>query len=51
MGLYTKIDKQTDNYDEVVSIDKSLSKQNFYLKSLVFLLVILNVFVTIKCFI
>ena len=32
MGLYTKIDKQIDNYYEVVSINKSLTKQNFYLK-------------------
>ena len=29
MGLYSKIDKQIDNYDEVVSINKSLSKQKF----------------------
>ena len=31
MGLYTKVDKQIDNYYEVVSMNKSLSKQNFYL--------------------
>ena len=29
MGFYTKIDKQIDNYYEVVSINKSLSQQNF----------------------
>ena len=35
MELYTKIDKQMDIFNEVVSINKSLSKQNFYLKNLV----------------
>ena len=35
MGLNTKIDKQIDNYYEVVSMNKSTSKQNFYLKVLV----------------
>ena len=35
MGLYTKNDKQLDNYNEVVFLNKSLSKQNFYLKTLV----------------
>ena len=35
MGLYTKIDKQVNNYYEVVSINKSITKQNFYLKFLV----------------
>ena len=29
MGLYTKIDKQRDDFFEIVSINKSLSKQNF----------------------
>ena len=38
MGLYTEKDKQMDNYYEVVSINQSLSKQNFYLKVLVSLL-------------
>ena len=38
MGLYTNKDKQLDNYYEIVSINKSLSKQNFYLKFLVLLL-------------
>ena len=32
MGLYTKIDKQMDNHYEVVSINKSLSEQNFCFK-------------------
>ena len=36
MGLYTKIDKQIDNFYEVVSINKPLSKQNFHLKVIVF---------------
>ena len=30
MGLNTKIGKQLDNYYKVVSINKSLSKQNFF---------------------
>ena len=29
MGLYTKIDKQKDNFYEVASINKSISKQKF----------------------
>ena len=37
MGLYTKIDKQMDNYYELVSFKKSLSKQTFSLKILVFI--------------
>ena len=44
MGLLTKIDKQIDNYYEVVSIDKSLSKQIFYLKVTVLLLLVFDVF-------
>ena len=48
MGLYTKIDKQIDNYYEVVSINKSLSNQNFYLKVIVLILLIFNVFMIIK---
>ena len=47
MGLYAKIDKQRYNYQEVVSINKSLSKQNFYLVILVFLLFVFKVFVII----
>ena len=45
MGLYTKTDKQIDNYYEVVSTKKSLSKQIFYLKVIVLLLLIFNVIV------
>ena len=44
MGLYTKIDKQIEKLFEVVSINKSLSKQNFYSKILFFLLFIFNVY-------
>ena len=51
MGLYTKNDKQIDNFYDVVSINKSLSKQNFCLKILVLILSIFNVFVIDKCFI
>ena len=29
MGLYTKIDKQLDNYYEIVSINKRLTRQIF----------------------
>ena len=29
-GLYTKLDQQKDKHYEVVSINKSLSKQNFH---------------------
>ena len=47
MGLYTKIGKQIDNYNEVISIDKSLSKQIF-LKILVLLIFNFIVFVVIK---
>ena len=50
MGLYTNKDKQLDNYYEIVSINKSLSKQNFYLKILVQLLFILNVLLIMKLF-
>ena len=48
MGLYTKIDNQLDNYYEIVSINKRLSKQNFYLKVIILLLLIFNVFMIIK---
>ena len=43
MGLYTKMDEQIDNYYEVVAINQSFSKQNFYLKILVLLLFILMI--------
>ena len=45
MEFYTR-DKQRENYYAVVSINMSLSKQNFYLKTLVLLLFIFNVFVS-----
>ena len=48
MRLYTKIDKQIDNYYEVVSINKSLTKQNFHLKVSVLLLLIFIVFLIMK---
>ena len=48
MGLYTKIDKKIDNYYEIVSMNKSLSKQNVCSKFLVLLFFVPNVFVTIK---
>ena len=35
MGLYTKIDRQLDKSYEIVFINKSLWKQNFYLKIVV----------------
>ena len=51
MGLYTEKDKQVDNYYEILSINKSSSKQNFDLKILVLLLLIFRVFMIMKCFI
>ena len=50
MGLYTKTDKQIDKFYEVVSINKSLSKQNFYLKVGVLLLLPFIVFLIMKLF-
>ena len=32
MGVYTKIDKQLDNYYEILNLNEKLSKQNYYLK-------------------
>ena len=51
MGLYTKIDKQLDNYYELVSINKILTKQNFYLKVIILFFLIFNVIMFIKRFI
>ena len=51
MGLYTKIDKQLDNYYELVSINKILTNQNFYLKVLILFFLIFNVIMFIKRFI
>ena len=50
MGLNTEIDKQIDNYYEVVSINKSLTKQNFCLKISVLILLIFIVFLIMKMF-
>ena len=51
MGLYTKIDKQLDNYYELISINKRLARRNFYLKVIILLFLILNVIMFIKRFI
>ena len=51
MGLYTKIDRQLDNYYELVSINKILTNQNFYLKVIILLFLIFNIFMFIKRFI
>ena len=51
MGCYTKIDKQIDKYYDVVSKNISLSRQMFYLKVTVLLLVIFNVIVIVEHFI
>ena len=37
MGLYTKTDKQLDNLYEVVSSNKSLSKQFFFFENFSFI--------------
>ena len=50
MGLYTKIDKQIDVYYEVFSINKSLSKQIYYLKVIVSTILIFYVFPIMKLF-
>ena len=51
MSLYTKIDKQLDNYYEIVSINKRLTKRNFYLKIIILFFLIFIVFMFIKRFI
>ena len=51
MGLYTKIDRQLDNYYELVSINKRLANQNFYLKVIILFIIIFNVIMFIKRFI
>ena len=48
MGLYTKIDNQLDNYYELVSINKRLTREIFYLKVIILLFLIFNVFMFIK---
>ena len=51
MGLYTEIDKQLDNYYELVSINKILTNQNFYLKVIILFFLIFNINMFIKRFI
>ena len=51
MSLYTKIDKQLENYYEIVSISKRLTKRNFYLKIIILFFLIFNVLMFIKRFI
>ena len=51
MGLYTKIDKQLDNYYKIVSTNKRLAKRNFYLKVILLFFLIFNVIKFIKRFI
>ena len=51
MGLYTKIDRQLDNYYELVSINKILTNQNFNLKVIILFFLIFNVIMFIKRFI
>ena len=51
MGLYTKIDKQLDNYYDLVCINKRLARQIFYLKAIILLFLFFNVFMFIKRFI
>ena len=51
MGLYTKIDKQSDKYYELVSINRKLAKRNFYLKVIILFFLIFNVIMFIKRFI
>ncbi len=51
MGMYTKNDKQIDNYYELVSINNRLAKRNFYLKVIILFFLIFNVIMFIKRFI
>ena len=51
MGIYTKIDSQLDNYYELFSINKRLARQIFYLKAIILLFLIFNVFMFIKRFV
>ena len=51
MGLYTKINNQLDNYYELLSINKRLANQNFYLKVIILSLLIFNIIMFIKRFI
>ena len=51
MGIYTKIDRQLDNYYEIISINKRLTRQIFYLKVIILLFLIFNIIMFIKRFI
>ena len=51
MGLYTKIDIQLDNYYELISINKRLTKRNCYLKVIILFFLTFNVIMFIKRFI
>ena len=51
MGLYTKNHNQLDNYYELISINKRLAKQNFYLKFIILFFLIFNVIMFIRRFI
>ena len=51
MGLYTKIDKQMDNYYEIISINKRLTRQIFYLRVIILFFLIFNIIMFIKRFI
>ena len=51
MRLYTEYDKQLDIYFEIVFKNKSLSKQNFSIKTVVSMFLIFRVFMFLKCFI
>ena len=51
MGLYTKIEKQLDNYYEIVFTNKGLTKQHSYLKAIVLLFLTFIIFMIIKHFI
>ena len=51
MGLYTKIDRQLDNYYEIISINKRLTRQIFYLRVIILFFLIFNIIMFIKRFI
>ena len=51
MGLYTKIDEQLDNYYEIISINKRLTSQIFYLRVILLFFLIFNTIMFIKRFI
>ena len=51
MGLYTKIDKQLDKYYEIISINKRLTRQIFYLRVIILFFLIFNIIMFIKRFI